>query len=768
MDNKTMTSRRPGHALLRARGAVRYTDDVATPGALYARLVHSDVAHAAIRGIDAKAALAVDGAVAVLTLDDIRKVAKDHYFGPAYRDQPILADGRIRHFGEAVAVVLANEPRPAALAASLVQVDAEPLPVVLDEIDAMSSDVLLHDDLKPAADFEDLRSMRRSLGGNVYVSHRLCTGDFDEVARNADRVIEHRFRTSSTCAAPLETISTHVTPTPQGGLQVRSQTQMPSYVRRQLSRMFAMPESAIRVLQAPLGGGFGLKIYIRLEAIAAACALITGQPVVLKCDMDEQFYLPNRRGTTSVIASALDADGSVLARRCQIYWNGGAYADIGPRMVQKSGFVAAGPYEIPVVDIESFGVYTNRVPGGAIRGFGVPQVVWAHEMHTNMIAAELGLDPLEYRRRRLLGRGALHSSGTRLENCDPPQVLDEMWRTLASVPLGAETAPPDSTAAGTGLDGWRLGRGCSIGVKAALTPSTSVAKVTLSPDGSVTVHSGTVEMGQGATEAVRRLVARDLGVALDQVAVVSGDTDSVPWDMGTMGSRSTYHMSRALTAAVNDLREQLTGIMKSLGADPPPDADPLATEGGVPALLKAHFGAMGASLVGVGSFTPDYQKPDADGQSEHITEFWMCGASGVDLAVDPATGVLKLLRLVSVADVGRAVNPALVRTQLSGAGIMQASMSVVESVQYDEDGQLLNPSLALYRIFGFGDSPRAAPAQYIEYGEDSTPKGVGESGSLAVAPAIAAALHDALGVWVTELPLTPEKILRAIHQGGPR
>ncbi|MFI5541786.1 xanthine dehydrogenase family protein molybdopterin-binding subunit [Nocardia sp. NPDC051900] len=753
--------RRPGHALIRARGGIRYTDDVPTQGALHAKIIRSSVAHATIKEIDVSAASALEGVVGVLTLQDLRKVAKDCYYGPAYRDQPILADGRVRHYGEPIAVVLAEDPRTAAAAAGLVDVDFDELPVVLDEVEAATSDMVIHDEVNAAADFEDLRAIHRSQSPNVYVTHRLCTGDFDEVARNAHRVIEHRFHTASTCATPLETISTHVTPTPEGGLDVRSQTQTPSYVRRQLSRMFAMPEASIRVTQAPLGGGFGLKIYIRLEALTAACALYTGRTVVLKCDMEEQFYLPNRRGTTSEIASALDADGTVLARRCRIYWNGGAYADIGPRMVTKSGFVAPGPYSIPVVDVESYGIYTNRVPAGAIRGFGVPQVVWAHEMHTNMIAAELGLDPLEFRLRQVLNRGDNHPSGTALENCDPRRVLTELHEVLESVPLGTDL--PAS------MEGWRLGRGLSFGVKAAITPTTSVATVTVSPDGSITVHSGTVEMGQGSTEAMRRIVARELGVSCDEVVVVSGNTDSVPWDTGTMGSRSTYHMSRALANAVADLREQLTGIITAaLGTAPPPDANPFEVEGGVSGLLRKHFGSMGASLVGVGSFTPSYEKPDQDGRSSHITEFWMCGATGVDVAVDPATGVLKLLRLVSVADVGRAVNPAMVHTQLSGAAVMQASMSVVEQVQYDEQGQVLNPSLALYRIFGFGDSPRQTPTGYVEYGEDATPKGCGESGSLAVAPAIAAAVHDALGIWVRELPLTPEKILRALTQGEQR
>lgn len=751
---------RPGHALLRARGAVRYTDDTPVPGALHAKLVRSQVAHGTVVDVDRSDALAVDGVTAVLTLEDLRKVTDQVYIGPAYRDQPILAEGCVRHFGEPVAIVLAEDARTAAEAAGRVLVDIDELPVVLDEIDALEGrGPDLHENLAAAADFEDLKTMRRSLGGNVYVTHRLRTGDFDAVAAHAARVVEHHFHTASVCATPLETISTAVVPLPDGGLEVHTQTQMPSYVRKQLARIFGLPESAVRVTHAPLGGGYGLKIYLRLEALVAASALVVGRPVVLKTNMEEQFYLPNRRGTTSTIASALDEQGNVLARRCRLVWNGGAYADIGPRMVQKSGLVAAGPYDIPVVDIESYGVYTNRVPAGAIRGFGVPQAVWAHEMHTSMLAAEVGADPVEYRLRNLIRRGAAHATGTPITDSDAPRVLERAQRMLAAVP-----APK---IVDEQREGWRFGRGLSIGHKAVITPSTSVAKATLAPDGSVTVHCGTVEMGQGATEAMARLTAEQMNVPVEHVRVVSGDTDSVPWDTGTMGSRSTYHMARAISRAVGDIRGQLVEMLTSIGGDQAGDWDPFKVEGGVSSVLKAHFGAMGASLVGVGDFTPEYRKPGPDGLSDRVTEYWMCGATGVDLAVDPATGVLKILRLISVADVGRAVEPQTVHTQLSGAAIMQASMSVAEHVEYDDRGQLVNPGLAFYRIFGFGDAPAEVLTDYVEYEPDATPKGVGESGSLAVAPAIAAALHNALGVWVTSLPLTPETILRTLEGAAP-
>jgi CO/xanthine dehydrogenase Mo-binding subunit len=743
------------HARVRGLGLVKYTEDEPVPDALFAGIVRSDVAHAIIQNIDLTEAASIPGVVKVITFEDVQSAAHELYYGAGYRDQPIIADGRVRHFGEPVAVVLADSLRTARTAAGRVSVEYLELPLVEGDLEALASQFAIHDTVELASDFEDLKGIKPSADEpNVYLRYGLKTGDFDQVASNAAYVFEHTFTTASVCATPLERIATCAIPMPNGGLEIHTETQMPSYVRRQLARMFAIPESMIRIVQAPLGGGFGFKVYIRLEALAAACALIAKRPVWITTTMEEQFYLPNRRGTTTSITSALDADGIILARRCRTVWNGGAYADIGPRMVQKSGMVAAGPYNIPVIDVESVGVYSNRIPAGAIRGFGVPQVVWAHELHTDMIAAALDVDPVALRRRNMMVAGSVHQSGTSIGDCDPKEVLDALVAELGP-------ARADHDVDGSGI---RRGRGLAVGLKAVLTPSTSVVKITLGPDGSATVHCGTVEMGQGATVTIAKIVAEQLNLPVESVKVVSGDTDSVPWDMGTMGSRSTYHMSKAIGQAVEQLRAQLISFVESMAPSPPPDDfDPFRAEGGVSNFLRSHFGAMGATLTGVGSFTPEYVKPDGNGKSPRVTEFWMCSATGVEVSVDERTGVTRIDRLVTIADVGRAIHPELVRTQLSGGAIMAASMSVAEEVKYDEHAQLLNPGLAFYRIFGFGDTPAEVFTDSLPRPPEAAPRGAGEAGTFAVAPAIAAAVHDAIGAWVTDLPITPERVLTAIE-----
>jgi CO/xanthine dehydrogenase Mo-binding subunit len=611
--------------------------------------------------------------------------------------------------------------------------------------------VRIHDMAKISSEFEDLKHAGDRTEGNIYTVYRLCTGDFDQVAQAADRVFEHDLSTAAACAVPLETTATIAVPA-MDGLTIYSTTQFPSYVRRQIAKIFGYSEAAVRVVQRPLGGGFGLKAYIRLEAITVGTSLAIGRPISIKTDMEETFYLPGRRSAEIRIASAMSNDGRILARRCRLVWNGGAYADVGPRMVQKSGLAAAGPYDIPVVDVESLGVYTNRVPAGAIRGFGIPQVAWGHEIHTDMIAAELGIDGIEFRRMNLLSRNALHATGTSLKECDPKAVLEELVRKMGPRPERSE-------------GDLRLGRGIAIGIKAVMTPSTSVAKVTIATDGSCTVHTGTVEMGQGSTVTMAQIAANGLGIPVEEVRVVTGDTDSVPWDTGTLGSRSTYHMAKAIEAAVQDVRTQLAQMVNA-SKGPSTTADSVANiEGGYASILRYHFGSLGATVTGLGSFTPPYVPADSEGRSATLTEFWMCGANGVDLRLDPRTGVIRLERLVSVADVGRAIHPELVHTQLSGAALMQASISLAEEVKYDEDGQVLNTGLAFYRIFGFGDTPDSVVTSYVETSVDAAPRGVGESGTFGVGPAIAAAVHDAVGVWIRDMPITAERVLRAIR--GP-
>jgi CO/xanthine dehydrogenase Mo-binding subunit len=463
--------------------------------------------------------------------------------------------------------------------------------------------------------------------------------------------------------------------------------------------------------------------------------------------MEEQFFTITKHATTFRIKSGVDRDGRIVARECEVWWNGGAYADIGPRVTQKSGFTAPGPYDIEHVAVDSYALYTNLVPAGALRGFGIPQLVWAYESHTDMMARELGADPVAFRRKNLLREGRPQATGTILRDAATDKVLERL-----AVLMNWEK-PFDR---GTGSV--RRGRGIAIGFKACVAPTTSFATVSVNADGSVTVYCSTVDMGQGSDTAMAQIAAEVLHVAAESVKVVHSDTDITPYDMATLGSRSLFHMGNAVKLAAEDARNKIVSLKKEAG---------LSEDAPIKDVFKKKYGMQAGNVLGQASFIPSYTSPDANGLTDNATPFWMVGASGVELEVDTETGRVTLTRLVNVADAGTPINPKIVETQLSGAAIMQIGFTLLEKMQFDGEGQLRNASLAEYRIPGFHDLPHAMISEAVDAEQHSGPfgaKGVGETSTFGVSPAIANAVHDAVGVRITSLPLTPEAIFMKMQE----
>lgn len=751
-------------------GAVEYTHHVVLPGMLYGKIVRSTIAHGAIRAIDVAEALALEGVHAVITGDDVRRLVPNPYYGPAFHDQPVLAIGKVHHVGEPVAVVLAADPHVAESGAALVQVTYDELPAVFDEVAATAPGApIVHDELQPAATFPDLRHLHGRRGTNVALDAHVRHGDDVETAfAGCDRVFEDVFHSGAVMHTPLEPMVTVAESKTGEDLTIYSATQSPSFVRMEIGRLLGWPENRIRVRAAFLGGGFGAKLYIKLEALVAVCALLARKPVKIALSMEEQFYTITKHGTTIRMKTGVTDDGAIVARKVETWWNGGAFADIGPRVTQKSGFTAAGPYDIPHVALDSYAVYTNLPPAGAFRGFGIPQLVWAYESQADVIARALGIDPVAFRLANCLRDGRPHATGTIMRNAKIAECVEALAERL-------DWSRPFER----GCDPLRRGRGIAVGIKACISPTTSVAIVTIVADGSCVLSVATVDMGQGSDTALAQIAAEVLGLRTESIRVVHSDTDVTPYDMATLGSRSTYHMGHAVRLAAEDARAQLLDLAASnLGV---PTGQLACVDGAVRMpdgrsctlreLFVARFGMQAGNVVGSGSFEPPYAKPDADGQSPNVTPFWMIGGTGVEIAVDVETGRIAVERLVCAGDVGRAINPAIVERQLSGAAIMALGSSIGEVMLFDE-GRLLNGSLADYKIPGFLDVPPAIAAVLVEEPHPEAPygaKGVGESGAFAVTPAIANALCDATGVRIREMPLTPERVLRALRaaSGAP-
>jgi CO/xanthine dehydrogenase Mo-binding subunit len=752
MTTSTMQGGQIGRSLprLEARekvsGRAEYTHTMRLPGMLHGKILRSTVAHGRIKSIDVSAAKKLPGVHRVVTAEDVRRVIPEPYYGPAFHDQPILAIDKVHYVGEPVAVVLAADPHVAEEAVQLIGVEYQELPAVFDEVEAAENKIVVHQELKPAGTFADLKHLKGRKGTNVALDFKLRRGDVDKGFASAAHVFEHTFRTQKVLHLALEPFAS-IADWKESGVTIYTGSQGPSFVRTEIARLLGWPENRVRIKVPYLGGGFGSKLYIKMEALATALSMIVRRPVKVALTMEEQFYTITRHPSTVRIKTGVDKDGHITARKCEIWWNGGAYADVGPRVAQKSGFAASGPYDIEHVWIDSYALYTNLPPAGALRGFGVPQLVWAYESHTDMMARALKLDPIEFRRKNVLRDGRPQATGTVVRDANLEAVLNRVAERLNKQPLER------------GDGRLRRGRGVALAIKAVISPTTSVANVNIAADGSTILACGTVDMGQGSDTAMAQVVGEVLNIPAETVRIVSRDTDVTPYDMGTLGSRSLFHMGHAVRLAAEEARAKIKSLAREVG-EPEGSNIPLSE------LFKKRYGMQAGNIVGTGIFKPDYVPPDpATGLTPNVTPFWMCAAAGAEVEVDTETGHVRVARLINVVDCGRPVNPKIVETQISGGSLMQLGFTMFEKMQIDA-GQVTNASLADYKIPGILDVPAVMENEPIGTAQPNGPfgaKGVGETSTFCVSPAIANAIEDACGVRLTELPLNPEAVFRALR-----
>src|SRR5499425_1071309 len=486
-------------------GRAEYTHLMRLPGMLYGKIFRSTVAHGRIRSIDTSAARALPGVHAVITAEDVQRIIPSPYYGPAFHDQPILAIDKVHFVGEPVAAVLAADPHVAEEAAQLIVAEYEELPAIFDEVEAADNKTLVHEELKPAGTFADLKHLKGRKGTNIALDFKLRRGDVDKAFAEAAHVFEHTFHTQKVLHLALEPFVS-IADWNERGVTIYTASQGPSFVRTEIARLLGWPENRVRIKVPYLGGGFGSKLYIKMEALATALSMIARRPVKVALTMEEQFYTITRHPSTFRIKTGLDKSGRITARKCEVYWNGGAYADVGPRGTRKSGFTASGAYDIDNVWVDSYALYTNLPPAGALRGFGIPQLVWGYESHTDMLARALKLDPLEFRRKNILREGRPQATGTVLKDAAIEAVLERIARRL-------DWDKPFDHGNGT----VRKGRGLAVALKAVISPTTSVAIVNVNADGSTILYCGTVDMGQGSDTAMAQIVGEILNVPAEAV-----------------------------------------------------------------------------------------------------------------------------------------------------------------------------------------------------------------------------------------------------------
>jgi CO/xanthine dehydrogenase Mo-binding subunit len=728
-------------------GRAEYTHLMRLPNMLHGKIFRSTVAHGRIKSIDTSAAKKIPGVFRVITAEDVVKVIPNPYYGPAFHDQPILAMEKVRFVGEPVAVVLAADPHVAEAATQAIVAEYEELEPVYDEVEAMTAKAYVHDELKPAGSFADLKHLKGQKNTNLALTAKLRRGDVDKAFAEAAHVFEHEFRTQKCLHVPFEPFCS-IADYKDSGLTIYSGAQGPSFVRAEIARLLGWAENKVRIKVPYLGGGYGGKLYIKLEALVTACSMIARRPVKIALTMEEQYYQITKHPATVRIKSGIDKNGRITARKCEVFWNGGAYADIGPRVTHKSGFTAGGPYDIYNVWIDSCAMYTNLTPAGALRGFGMPQLVFAHESHTDMMARALNIDPVEFRRKNVLHNGRPQATGTILKDAPLEAILDHVAERLRW---------KDKFDHGAGTI--KRGRGLAFALKACVSPTTSVAIINVSADGSPTLYISTVDMGQGSDTGMAQIVGEVLNVPAESVRVVARDTDITPYDMGTLGSRSLFHMGHAVKLAAEEARSKIEALRREVG-------EPEGSNTPVSGLFVKKYGMKAGNIVGSGSYKPDYAAPDHEtGLSPEITPFWMVAATGAEVEVDTETGRVRVAKLVNAVDCGTLVNPRIVETQISGAALMQLGFTMFEKINLD-GGQITNASLADYRVPGIADVPPMINEAIDAYQHNAPfgAKGVGESSTMPLSPAIANAIDDACGVRLMELPLTPEAVFRALRE----
>jgi CO/xanthine dehydrogenase Mo-binding subunit len=497
--------------------------------------------------------------------------------------------------------------------------------------------------------------------------------------------------------------------------------------------------------------------------VAAASWRVGGRPVRLEFTRAEEFFTICRHPAVVTLRTGAMHDGTLVARQVRVLWSAGAYADISPRVAKNGGYAAIGPYRVPNVWVDSLAVYTNTTPAGGFRGYGVPQVAWAYESQLDEIAARLGADPLELRRRNLLADGDLFSTGQILTDLHYHELLDRVAGELGWERRRGRAPRADRRARGLGV---------AAIAKGTVTPSTSTASLRVNRDGSVWLLAGTTEIGQGARTSLRQIAADALGVSFERVEAPFPDTQLLPWDQTTSSSRSTMSMGAAIQEAAAAIRARLHELAAHLLGCDPADLEPVldgVEVRGAPSTRLSLSDVVARSgeraLAASGAWRTEGHLDDDTGQGVATSALFQ-GVAGAEVEVDLETGRVTLLDLRVGVYAGRVVHPTFAELQCEGNVAFGIAASLFEEIEL-ADGQVTNPNLGDYMIASFEDMPRRLGVDLLEGGNpEARLYGIGESALPAIAPAIANAVHDACGVRVTSLPITPEKVLEGLRAGA--
>ena len=735
-----------GEGAEKVSGQTIYTSDIALPGLLWGKILRSPFPHARIVSIDTSRAAQLPGVHAVITGQDI----PDRRVGRLLRDCPVLARDKVLFVGEKVAAVAADDPDVAEEALLLIDVEYEELPPVFDPLEAMEDSApTLHENL---ASYPGLPQPRSTVN-NVFAHNVWDKGEIEQGFAESDLVFEQTFTTQLHHQGYLEPHACVVDIDDTGRVQIWANNKGPFMLREQLAAVWDMPQDNIRVNPTSIGGDFGGKGSFMDIPLCYYLSRAAGRPVKMVMDYVQELMAGNpRHPATITIKTGMKQDGRIWARQARCVFNSGAYGAFKPRVHLRGADHSGGPYRIPNVHINSYMVYTNNIPCGHMRAPAKPQVAFAVESHMDLIAREMGIDPYEFRMLNVLKDGDSNPVGEEWLNVRAGEVLQK-----------AAEAAGWSQPKRTSDSGAYVGRGISISDQPPGSGQSS-AEIQMDADGKATLLMSLWDTGTGAHTVLRQVVAETLAIPIEDVGVVIRDTDAVGFESGPGGSRVTYTSGQSTLGAAEDLKEQLTVLAAEyMGAA----ADTVTLQAG---RFQAGEGGRAMALKDVAAQAVTAIGEDLSAQKTYTappSEYTSYCAQVAEVEVDPETGEVTVNKFITAHDVGTVLNPLFHQGQIEGGVIQGLGYALMEEME-TEEGRISNVSLGDYKIPTIKDIPELVTV-LLEDGGGPAPfdsKGIGESSNTPVAAAIANAVSDAIGVPLTQLPITAERVLRAMR-GNP-
>jgi len=759
----------------KATGKAMFTEDFVMPRMLYGQVLRSPYPHARITRIDTSEAEKVPGVRTVITAKDVPAVR----FSTSVEDQYALpCDNVVRKVDDPVAAVAAETIEAAEEAISLLEVDYEELPTVLNIDDAYSQNPpgVVHPDLRNYSIYPPMgvsfkwNPEKFKDRPNVVQTHKIRTGDIEKGFKEADAIIESTFETVRGHHCMLENVGCICWVDANGIINVMTTSQTPFLDRANLSRIFGLSEENFRMISPWAGGGLGCKYGLKEEPICIVLAQKSGRPVKLIKSRRESFTTTECRMTIKAhIKDGFKKDGTLVARQIDVKEDMGAYSAVGGMLVKSLCFGAVGTYQVPNFWMDSTGLYTNLPRASVLRGVGTPEIQWAIEQQMDIASEKLSIDPVTIRKKNMLKRGNEDVCGQVMMSTGALGCLEKTAEVIGiNEKIVQEPGP------------WRKGRGIALGSKYTVPGQGSAVTVKVFADGIVEVRHNAHAMGQGTHHCLAQMAAEEFGLPIENIRAVRGDSATTPYDAGSYSSRSIYHSGISLLKACADAKRQMFAIAAPKLGVP---ANELETKDGM--VYRKRLPSMaipisdlftrlksialeGLEIVGKGSYISPVVLEDENGRSPRLANYYAHIAYGVEVAVNEETGEVKVLKGVGVCDNGQPINPKMSEGQIEGGMAMGIGLAIYEEMKFD-NGIPINPSFMDYKLptaweIPVGDNMVALlnpdPLEEGPYGA----KGMGEVTLSAIEPAIANAVYNAVGVRLSCQPLSRERIWRALQE----